>query len=61
MSLIPKLLNPDSYREKQSGQRWSIEGAQNVIDLRLLNVNQQWDVIIDLIKETERGKFLNVA
>lgn len=53
--------SPDSYREKQSGQRWSIGGAQNIIDLRLLNINQQWAVIIDLIKETERAKFSNVA
>jgi hypothetical protein len=48
-------------RMKQSGQRWSIQGAQNVIDLRLLNINQQWSVITDLIKENERRKFVKVA
>lgn len=48
-------------RMKQSGQRWSIQGAQNIIDLRLLNINQQWTVIVDLIKEEERVKFAKVA
>jgi len=44
-------------RMKQSGQRWSMLGAQNVIDLRLLNVNQQWSVITKLIKQEEKSKF----
>jgi len=48
-------------RMKQSGQRWSIQGAQNIIDLRLLNINQQWSVLTDLIKELERAKFNKVA
>jgi len=37
-------------RMKQSGQRWSKNGAQNMLNLRVLTMNQQWDKIINLIK-----------
>ncbi len=40
-------------RLKQSGQRWTLDGAQKIIDLRLMNMNQQWNYIIDLIKAKE--------
>ena len=48
-------------RMKQSGQRWSSSGAQYVIDLRILNINQQWSVITDLIKQAENRKFYKAA
>ena len=48
-------------RMKQSGQRWGQSGAQNIIDLRLLNINQKWEVVVDLIKHKERTKFKKSA
>ena len=38
-------------RMKQSGQRWSNKGAQNMLNLRVLSMNQQWDKVVALIKK----------
>ena len=38
-------------RMKQSGQRWSIQGAQNMLNLRVLRMNGQWNKIVQLIKK----------
>lgn len=37
-------------RMKQSGQRWSNKGAQNMLNLRVLTMNEQWYKVIELIK-----------
>jgi Uncharacterised protein family (UPF0236) len=37
-------------RMKQSGQRWSNKGAQNMLNLRVLSMNGQWGKVIQLIK-----------
>lgn len=37
-------------RMKQSGQRWSLKGAQNMLNLRVIRKNLQWDKIIELSK-----------
>lgn len=37
-------------RMKQSGQRWTIEGAQNMLNLRVTRKNLQWPKIIELTK-----------
>ena len=37
-------------RMKQSGQRWSTKGARNMINLRVVRKNQQWNKIIALTK-----------
>jgi hypothetical protein len=37
-------------RMKQSGQRWSIQGAQHMLNLRVIRKNQQWHKIIKLAK-----------
>lgn len=37
-------------RMKQSGQRWSNKGAQNMLNLRVLNMNEQWEKVVQLIK-----------
>jgi len=37
-------------RMKQSGQRWSIQGAQHMLNLRVIRKNQQWYKIIQLTK-----------
>lgn len=37
-------------RMKLSGQRWSEEGAQNMLRLRTGNMNGQWDKVIQLTK-----------
>jgi hypothetical protein len=37
-------------RMKLSGQRWSKKGAQNMLNLRVVNKNQQWSKIIEMSK-----------
>jgi hypothetical protein len=37
-------------RMKQSGQRWTVEGAQNMLNLRVTRKNLQWAKIIELTK-----------
>jgi hypothetical protein len=37
-------------RMKQSGQRWSHQGAQNMLNLRVLFMNGQWGKVVQLIK-----------
>ena len=37
-------------RMKLSGQRWSKDGAQNMLNLRVTNMNGQWNKIIKLVK-----------
>jgi hypothetical protein len=38
-------------RMKQSGQRWSNKGAQNMLNLRVLRMNEQWGKVVQLIKK----------
>lgn len=37
-------------RMKQSGQRWSLKGAQNMLNLRVVRKNLQWNKVIELTK-----------
>jgi len=37
-------------RMKLSGQRWSINGAKNMLRLRVISFNKQWAKVIDFIK-----------
>jgi len=37
-------------RMKLSGQRWSKKGAQNMLNLRVTNMNGQWNKVIKLVK-----------
>ena len=37
-------------RMKLSGQRWSKKGAQNMLNLRVINKNQQWGKIVEISK-----------
>jgi hypothetical protein len=37
-------------RMKQSGQRWGKEGAQNMLNLRVIKCNHQWEKIVALTK-----------
>lgn len=37
-------------RMKQSGQRWSKEGAQNMLNLRVIHCNHQWAKVVALTK-----------
>jgi len=37
-------------RMKLSGQRWTRNGAQNMLNLRVTNMNGQWNKIIKLVK-----------
>jgi hypothetical protein len=41
-------------RMKQSGQRWSRQGAQNMLHLRVINKNRQWSKIVELTKKEFR-------
>jgi hypothetical protein len=38
-------------RMKQSGQRWSIPGAQHMLNLRVIRKNRQWNKVIQLAKQ----------
>ena len=38
-------------RMKLSGQRWSIKGAQHMMQLRVANLSGQWYRVVDFIKE----------
>ena len=38
-------------RMKQSGQRWSNSGAQNMLNLRVLQMNGQWGKVVAMIKK----------
>lgn len=37
-------------RMKQSGQRWSSNGAQNMLNLRVTYMNEKWSDVIKLVK-----------
>jgi len=37
-------------RMKLSGQRWSKKGAQHMLNLRVIYMNQQWDKVIHFAK-----------
>ena len=37
-------------RMKQSGQRWSSTGAQNMLNLRVTYMNEKWNNVIQLVK-----------
>jgi hypothetical protein len=37
-------------RMKLSGQRWSRQGAKNMLRLRVLAMNKQWAKVIDILK-----------
>lgn len=37
-------------RMKQSGQRWSRQGAQHMLNLRVTYENEKWENIINLVK-----------
>ncbi len=37
-------------RMKLSGQRWGLQGAQNMLNLRLIRMNVQWNKIIEMTK-----------
>ena len=37
-------------RMKLSGQRWSRKGVENMLRLRVINMNKQWSKVIDFLK-----------
>lgn len=41
-------------RMKQSGQRWSKQGAQHMLNLRVIKCNHQWEKIVALTKKEFR-------
>mgnify|MGYP006286956567 FL=1 len=42
-------------RLKLSGQRWTLEGAQNIVNLRVANMSGYWDKVINLIDARKRA------
>jgi hypothetical protein len=48
-------------RLKQSGQRWSKKGAQNVINLRIQQSNGLWDNVVNLIDDKNNTTFAKAA
>lgn len=45
-------------RMKQSGQRWSSIGAQNMLNLRVTYMNEKWDNVIKLVKTNFKHAYL---
>lgn len=45
-------------RMKQSGQRWSSKGAQNMLNLRVTYMNEKWDDVIRLAKTNFKNTVL---
>ena len=43
-------------RMKQSGQRWSTNGAKNMLRLRVISMNKQWAKVIDFLKAPPLAK-----
>ena len=43
-------------RMKMAGQRWSFKGAKNMLRLRVISMNKQWNKVINLLKETPLAK-----
>ena len=37
-------------RMKQSGQKWTKQGGQRIVNLKVANLNQQWGKVVQLIK-----------
>lgn len=49
-------------RLKQSGQRWSFKGAQNVLNLRVIKGSGQWNKVIRNIKlAAHKASMIKVA
>lgn len=49
-------------RLKQSGQRWGLKGAQNVLNLRAIKGSRQWNKVIRNIKSAaQKAVLLNLA
>jgi hypothetical protein len=48
-------------RLKQSGQRWSKDGAQNIINLRVVSQANQWHKVVDIVKYNENITYKNAA
>lgn len=42
-------------RMKLSGQRWTLRGAQNMLNLRTIKMNQQWTKVVQLVKSEFRA------
>ena len=42
--------NVIQQRMKLSGQRWTMKGAQQMANLRVVHKSKQWDKLTDLIK-----------
>ena len=42
--------NVVQQRLKLSGQRWSVKGAQQIVDLRACKKSNQWNTVVHLIK-----------
>jgi len=43
-------------RMKLAGQRWSIDGAKNMLRLRVIGMNKQWAKVINVLKSPPLAK-----
>lgn len=43
--------NVVQQRMKLSGQRWSVQGAQQIVNLRAYKKSDRWDEVVDFIKQ----------
>lgn len=45
-------------RMKLSGQRWSVKGAKNMLNIRVTDMNKKWENVINLVKKDFRKQYL---
>lgn len=43
--------NVVQQRLKLSGQRWSVQGAQQIVNLRAYKKSDRWNEVVDFIKQ----------
>lgn len=48
-------------RMKLSGQRWSLQGAQNMLNLRVTYMNEKWENVINLAKSGFKNQQLKAT
>ena len=48
-------------RMEGSGMRWDMTGAQNMLDMRAVNINQNWDDFMSFIQSSNNNNRCNFA
>jgi len=48
-------------RMEMSGMRWGINGAQNMLNIRAVKKNKDWNKFIDFVKESNKQQFVRLV